>query len=83
MDAKKDSRMKACIEYLKENPALAWLIVSALVTAVFRKRTEEELSHLPRPVAVALRLVAALGLDSAAVLQAVKRPTEPSDAPKA
>ena len=68
------SFFKSVKDFMLANPALTWLIMSAFITALFRQRSDEELAKFPKPVATVLRLIAALGLDSAAVMGAMRKP---------
>jgi len=76
--------------FAQAHPALmsspiAWALATAIVTAIFRHRTEEELAKLPAPLAMVLRVCSAAGVDSAAVLglMKAKAPPAPTTAPDA
>lgn len=63
--------------FIHSHPALmsspiVWALATAIITGIFRHRTEEELARLPAPISLALRICSAAGVDSAAVLATFK-----------
>jgi hypothetical protein len=66
--------MSGFAKWAQDNAALLailWPLLTALVTILFKPRTDDEYAKLPPRVAAFLKLVAALGLDVPKVLEAL------------
>lgn len=64
------------LQWIEQNPVLfsvvVWPLVTAIVTAFFRKRTAEEYAAMPPRLAAFMRFVGAIGFDAPKALETVR-----------